>query len=1260
MARVFVSHASADRRVAADLHRLLVEFGHEVFLDTDRRDGIPVGEDWKQRLYAQLRSADAVVCAVSSSYAASQWCAIEIAVAQTLGARLIPLSVEPHVRHPLLRELQHLDYTADAALALAAADEALRGLAAAGGGGWPDGRSPFPGLRAFDAEWQRVFFGREREVAALAALLRSSAERAVGGIVTVVGPSGCGKSSLVRAGLLPAMAKEPGWSVLAPVLPGEDPVGALALELAAGAAHLGLPWSLGHVRAQLEDATGLAHLADELLVAASRQQRRRRLLLVVDQLEEMLTRASPLRRGDFARLLGCAAAGPVAVVATLRPEFLDPLLSDPTLAEVEVQPVTVRPLDSATLVEVIVKPARVARIGVDDILARRMVADTGAGEALPLLAFTLEQLAADVGPGGRLSAERYDRLGGVSGALAIQADKALQGARKLSGRSDPEVLSGLLRLVTVDEAGRPTSRRVPLDELPDPVRDELGAFIDRRLVTTDDSGDAVTVGVAHEAFLATWAPLAEAVTKAAAALRARRGLEHAAAEWTRHSRDPSYLYTGSLLETATDTATRIAADPARYPPLSAVERDFLQSSELVRRRRVRLRRTFTTSLIALVVCFAAAAVWALRASHNAAHQRDVAVSRQLIAQSETLGDSNPVIAKLESIAAWRIHPSDDARYAMLAAAARPGLATLSGHTSDVESVAFSPNGKTLASGSLDGSVRLWDVATRRPIGAPLAAHGGPVRSVAFGPGGKMLASGSFDGSVRLWDVASRRPIGAPLAAHGGDVRSVAFSRDGTLAVGSIDGLVRLWDVATRRPSGLPLRGHNNEVLSVAFSPNGKRLASGSVDDTVRLWNVATRPRTGATLKGHSGDVRSVAFSPDGETLASGSIDDTVRLWDVATRRPIGTPLTGHNGDVSSVAFSPDGQTLASGSADDTVRLWDVATRRPIGLPLRGYISDVRSVAFGPGGKMLASGSFDGSVRLWDVATRRLIGAPLAGHGGGVLSVAFGPGGKTLASGSRDDTVRLWDVGARRLIGAPLAGHGGGALSVAFSPDGKTLASGSFDGSVRLWDVATRRPIGAPLTGHKSGVLSVAFSPDGKTLASGSRDDTVRLWDVATRRPIGAPLTGQLNVVLSVAFSPDGRTVISGSTNEAVRSWEVATRQPSRDSLNGSKAVESVAFSPDGKTLAAGGFDGTVRLWDVATRQPIGDPLNGAGSIASTAFSPDGKILATSGADHTIRIWDVAYLVDIVPTLCASTSRSFTRADWQKYIPTGPAYRSLCP
>jgi Novel STAND NTPase 1/TIR domain len=515
VARVFVSYARDDRGVAGQIRRLLVEAGHEVFLDVDRRNGIRAGEDWKQRLYTELRGADAVVCVVSSSYDASQWCAIEVAVAQALATRLVPLSVQPGARHRLLDDVQHLDYAADPVSALAITDEILRGEAATGG--WPDGRCPYPGLRAFDPDWQRVYFGRERDIAALAALLRTPAERATGQIIAVVGPSGCGKSSLVRAGLLPVMAREPGWWVLSPVVPGEDPVGALARELAAEAVRLGRTWSVAEVRARLADAAGLADLADELLVAASGRQRRRRLLLVVDQFEETLTRTSPQRRRQFARLLAHAAAVPVAVVTTLRPEYLNRMLSDPDLADLTVRQVPLRPLDAAALAVAVVWPARVAGIGVDDALVARMVADTGTGEALPLLAYALEQVAAGVARGGRLTSERYDQIGGVAAALSAQADAALADARTRTGRGDDEVIAGLLRLVTVDDTGRPARRRVAHGELPDPVRVELAAFVDRRLLATDEVDGVASVGVTHEALFTAWPPLAGAVAKARAA-----------------------------------------------------------------------------------------------------------------------------------------------------------------------------------------------------------------------------------------------------------------------------------------------------------------------------------------------------------------------------------------------------------------------------------------------------------------------------------------------------------------------------------------------------------------------------------------------------------------------------------------------------------------------------------------------------------------------------------------------------------------------
>ena len=337
---------------------------------------------------------------------------------------------------------------------------------------------------------------------------------------------------------------------------------------------------------------------------------------------------------------------------------------------------------------------------------------------------------------------------------------------------------------------------------------------------------------------------------------------------------------------------------------------------------------------------------------------------------------------------------------------------LEGHTRGVNSVVFSPDGQTLASGSSDDTIRLWDVAT----GAALHTLRGQtesvytiVYSVAFSPDGQTLASGSSDDTIRLWDVATGAALHT-LSGHTRDVTSVVFSPDGqTLASGSSDDTIRLWDVATGAALHT-LSGHTRDVTSVVFSPDGQTLASGSWDDTIRLWDVAT----GAvlhTLSGHTDYVWSVVFSPDGQTLASGSLDTTIRLWNVATRAALHT-LRGHTGNVRSVVFSPDGQTLASGSLDTTIRLWDVATGAVLHT-LSGHTDYVWSVVFSPDGQTLASGSGDGTIRLWDVATGAALHT-LRGHTESVYTVAFSPDGQTLASGSSDDTIRLWRFTTTRI------------------------------------------------------------------------------------------------------------------------------------------------------------------------------------------------------------------------------------------------------
>ncbi|HEX2569408.1 MAG TPA: AAA family ATPase [Polyangia bacterium] len=409
-------------------------------------------------------------------------------------------------------------------------------------------------------------------------------------------------------------------------------------------------------------------------------------------------------------------------------------------------------------------------------------------------------------------------------------------------------------------------------------------------------------------------------------------------------------------------------------------------------------------------------------------------------------------------------------------------------------------------------------ATGRPLQV-LTGQDCAVRSVAFSPDGKTLAAGCEDKKVRLWEVPAGKPLCAFIGHHR-DVRSVAFSPDGqTLASGSVDKKVRLWTVGTGEPRRT-LTGYDNWVESVAFSPGGQTLAAASLDGTVRLWEVATgRPLR--TLTGLDCTVECVAFSPDGQILAAGSIDTKVWLWEVATGRPLQS-LTRQDGEpggeVKGVAFSPDGQILAV-TCDRAVRLWEVATGRAL-LTLAWQGQDLMDVAFSPDGQVLAVGC-DDAVRLWEVATGRPLRA-LTGHGGWVQSVAFSPDGRLLASGAYDRTVRLWDVATGRPLRV-LAGHRSEVTSVAFSPDGQILASGSEDRTVQLWEVGTGMFLRS-LVGHGHKVQSIAFSPDGQTLASGSYDTTIRLWDAAT---------GQCRVTLAhflggwVAFMPDGRYKMEG-------------------------------------------------------------------------------------------------------------------------------------
>jgi WD40 repeat protein/transcriptional regulator with XRE-family HTH domain len=543
------------------------------------------------------------------------------------------------------------------------------------------------------------------------------------------------------------------------------------------------------------------------------------------------------------------------------------------------------------------------------------------------------------------------------------------------------------------------------------------------------------------------------------------------------------------------------------------------------------------------------------------------------------------------------------------------------HTDTVAALAFSPDGRTLATGSWNGAITLWDIESGTLLWT--SWHTTNIQNLTFAPDGGTLASGGNDATVRLWDATSGTHR-QTLSGHSGPVYALAWSPDGSLlASGSFDGQIRLWEIQKTQPATCVhmLTGHTTGVIGLAFAPDGSTLASGSWDRTVKLWDVESL-RVRETLAGHTDRVFAVAWSPDGRLMASCGWDQTIWLWDVE-RGSYRIALHGHTAVVYDIAFTPDSRSLLSGSADGTLRVWDVERGQCVRI-IQGYAVSLYDVAWSPDGTQLASAGSDRLMTIWE-ADGRTPPRVLRGHSGIVDGVAWSPDGQLLASSGWDNVVRVSDATtgeARQLLRDP--DHVDTSFyGVAWNPDGKFLASASYQQGVHVWEVTTgtRRWVNRA---QPSRIRRVAWSPDGTRLASCSDDGSVFLWE-ASDGTLLTQLQGHGGMVASVAWSPDGTRLASGGGSRGSGElvvWDAQSGECLQAWSEPSAIVYALAWSPTGAVLISGGSDGSMRWWDLQSGECLAMRQGHQGVVQSLESSPDGRRLASCGDDNTIQVWDL--------------------------------------
>jgi DNA-binding SARP family transcriptional activator/WD40 repeat protein len=1121
---------------------------------------------------------------------------------------------------------------------------------------------PFKGLAFFDVADARFFFGRERLIAELVA-------RAVGApLLGVVGPSGSGKSSVLRAGLLPALA--------AGVLPGSD------------------EWRQVLIRPG-------EHPLAELLGATADVSRDERIVLAVDQFEEVFTACRDEReRTAFIDALVSVAkrrSGRIVVLA-VRADFYGRCATHRTLSGLlGAGHVLVGPMQSDELRRAIELPARRAGLHAEPELVDALVADVADEPgALPLLSAALLELW-QRRDGRRLRHATYERAGGVRGAVARLAEQAFAELEPAQQRIARRVL---LRLAGEGPDGTVVRRRIPHAELEgdadEDVERVLAVLADRRLLTVS----ATTVEVAHEALLREWPRLREWLEEDAQGRSIHRHLADVAREWNERGRDPGDVYRGARLAAALEWRTGHDDD------LNTVERDFLDAGREIAGRAQRRLRLVLAGVAALLVVAVLGGAVALHQRSTARKEAVAAEAQRLGAQALTEGDlGRSLLLARQGVV---LDDSPATRSNLLAAVVRApaAIAVSAGDGNPLRILDLDPEGRTLAVGDSHGNVLFLDAKTRRAV-APPYKTGSSISGLRFSPDGTRIAISGEDSSgggfIDLLDGRTHRRI-APRSlgfAFTGIVGKAVFSPDSRVLAADFApsagfrkpanrDFVMRWNARTGRARGfLQPIGQMTPPALVGFVDGGTRFVTSSFSGTV-IRDAATLR---AVRRFHAGGMPA-AVSPDGRLFALCGFDGSVRLLDLRTGAV--RALAGrHDAAISAIRFAPSSRTLLTAGRDARTIVWDVKHAAPVET-FAGHAGPVTDVTVAPDGRTAYSTGEDGHVIAWDlVGTRRLGQRFRTGSRLPATVLAVSAASSTFAVPTDGGYVDLFDsrtlTHTRRIHIFPVKPASGRPMAVAIAPDGRTLAAAT-PAAIRLVDVRTGRFLGAPLPMNGS-TQALAFSGDGRWLASSSAERAVYVWDVRRHKPVDlyVSLTGPATAlsmrprgsdVVATVEHQDGtgeldllspphrvslaRTLTSAATqslfsrdgrlffyrDDTGRFWTLDARtwKPRGRPLSGASGRGAFAISPDGRTLATASNDGGTQLWELASGRAIGNPLPGvADQSAGATFIDGGTHLATVYNNRQGYVWDVRP-ESWARWACDIAGRTLTRAEWKDVLP----------